>query len=629
MNRLARHWALLLPLALVSAECALQNGYPFTHPYFSLLFSQETARTSGETALTLFRLLAVYLLLALALETLTRRYRGLLGSTLFAVTYGVILYDSLQDHPAAAVHYVWNPLLTLGLVCALFLYASAKDGTRNPRPLVHSIFLMLGLVFFLALFPAVHWTTTKPGSRTTHGKRPSFLLLGFDSVPADIFFSPQVAPLWSAHWQSKAVQFEKAYATTNSTYTSWFSLLTGRLPFETGVEFLFPARREGHIPTSDMFPQKLSKLGYHTVFMTDCSLTSSMKPEFGFEELYQPEPGPFGCLRSAILSGHPALTGLSRFLPDWFSERNSFCSALYDPASFFQRVAAKLDSLASDEGRPFLLVVHSCLTHHEAVRHVPPRSSSLRESLPLDETASSSLRDLILAQRYADFFADALFRRNGDIWRVLFSDHGLVIGSDWGKKRPFGHGVGLPLNRFQYRVPFAWVAPDSHRRPAPPRRPELVSLADLYPTILELAGEPSPRPHATSLVPSLLGGPPTPARGLLLSSAYPTAPTRIVPAEWNRLRVLNDSIQAPPELEDEVLAQKYVGYLKSGYRLVTNRRGAALIFDEEKDPHAINDLASTLPHQLSALQESLCKEFPSECLSQEGAVNRISSFRNP
>jgi choline-sulfatase len=137
---------------------------------------------------------------------------------------------------------------------------------------------------------------------------------------------------------------------------------------------------------------------------------------------------------------------------------------------------------------------------------------------------------------------------------VFTSDHGDMLGERglWYKMAPFEDSI---------RVPLIVHAPSRFR---PRRVAEPVSLLDLLPTLVDLAGgtESPPESDGTSLRPTLEGD------GL---------PVREIPLEY-----LAEGVRAPQ-----------VSLVRGPLKAVRSLDGPDLVYDVDRDPHERTNLAGT------------------------------------
>ncbi|MEZ4752677.1 MAG: sulfatase-like hydrolase/transferase [Bdellovibrionota bacterium] len=599
----------------------------FEQYHYLIAFRDQPVVTFGYMILVMSRLLAVYLLFAIAFEALLHGlpakwwkhlFPGYTRCGLYLLLYAIAAREVFIKSPSVSTFYEYYLPRTVFYAIAFaslayFVFLMRKRYSPPPLPTVSLLNLGVqgaGCLVFL-LVTAQRTSFKLPQETVGSPLRPSFVFLGFDGIPEDSFEAREdriaAAPLWEQKWKKRALHFENAYSVTNSTFTSWFSILSGRYPFRSGVETLYPNSREGDQVLADLLPRKLQEAGYRTVFMTDCGTTSYMKPEYGFDELYQLAPGLFQCGQSLLTSKHPLAWFLdfgklrSSFLP----ELDSFCSAQYRPEDFFQKVETTLSKLQG-QAQPFFLAVHSCSTHQSIV-HQPAMHSPLRADLPpAFYSHSDRMKSLLLSVRVADFYLDRLLERihssKRNLWTFFFADHGTRIDKIAGKLKYFTHAMGMPVNRFQYKVPLAlW----GNGVPAA-QETKLAALFDLYPTVLEQAGLPVPKQDGASLFE-------LPARGLILSSAMPLELSpdnrEMFDAFWENQVDSNGFHRFPKQLEFRLLAKRPIAYLKPPYRLLLRPDKGVQLFHEAKDPYGQQDLAASEGHQALKMLEALCKEY--------------------
>ncbi|MCB0403391.1 MAG: sulfatase-like hydrolase/transferase [Bdellovibrionales bacterium] len=620
-------WYFWIALGLLCFESATNTTHLFEQYHYWIALRDQPIVTIGYVFLVFSRLLALYVFFAVIYEGLLhtvpqRWWRQLLpGYTrcgLYLVLYAFASRHVFLTSPSISGFYGHYLPRTIALLCFIagVLYAAGIAIHRkwpDPVPTVPwSDLLAQGGVCLLYLILSANRTPWNP-PRSSVGSplRPSFILLGFDGIPEDSFEGTAgptaAAPLWHQKWKTRALRFENAYSVTNSTFTSWFSILSGRYPFHSGVETLYPNAREGNQNLENLLPRKLQSAGYRTLFMTDCGTTSYMKPEYGFDNLYQLAPGLFQCGQSLLTSKHP----LAWFLDfgGWrnslLPELDSFCSAQYRPEDFFKRVGDTLAQLQA-QNEPFFLAVHSCATHQSMI-HQPAMDSHLRDDLPPSfYSHSDRLKSLLLSIRIADYHLDRLLeqihRSKRNLWTFFFADHGTRFDNIDGQLKYFTHAMGMPVNRFQYKVPLAlWgtdVTAGSER--------ELAALLDLYPTVLERAGLSVPPQDGASLFH-------LPSRGLILTSAMPLelSPTNreMFDAFWENKVDGNGFHSFPRTLEIRLLRNRPLAYLKPPYRLLMRPEKGIQLYNEWEDPFGQRDLYSTEPRRASKLLEELCKQY--------------------
>jgi choline-sulfatase len=175
---------------------------------------------------------------------------------------------------------------------------------------------------------------------------------------------------------------------------------------------------------------------------------------------------------------------------------------------------------------------------------------------------------------------------------VFFADHGQSLGENG----YYGHHVYL--NDWLTHVPLIVLAPS----PVKEERNDLVTLADIAPTVLHFLGLPDKQDTA--------------ARSLLLKKG----PERVAIAEAFPIRGddLFELLATPLSSEDDLnrrvdlinqSQQSYepkVALISETHRLIINRStGAMSLYDRRTDPGETSDLAALLPDVREGLEEAL------------------------
>ena len=296
-------------------------------------------------------------------------------------------------------------------------------------------------------------------SRFAGAARPgrNVLMISLDTVRADA--PGRSTPALDA-LAAQSVRFRRAYSAAPWTLPSHVSVMTGLLPSWHGR--WDPKTRDHDLPAIPTLAAVLSDAGWDTAAFTgQGSISWALGATRGFRLVVEEPPtsgdGPKECDLSS------------------------------------ERVAAWL--LARRPGDPpFLLFWHTYEAHapytddrfDDATLPLPPGiAEDARRDWQryLGDLASA---DEALAVVLAALEASGL-RPSTDV--VLFSDHGEDFGEHSGGRREESTRHGNGLWDTQLHVPLLVRSPAL----APGDRDDLVSLVDLFPTVLELAGAP-PRP---------------------------------------------------------------------------------------------------------------------------------------
>jgi arylsulfatase A-like enzyme len=295
---------------------------------------------------------------------------------------------------------------------------------------------------------------------------PDILLVTIDTLRADRVAG--VAPFLES-LAGAGIRFSRAYATASWTLPSMASLMTGTYPARHGVEQ--GASMRGAILAQEVLPEDLlllpevlSRRGYTTWGIT---ANESLAPPYGFAR------------------------GFDRYE----------CLGFEDDGA---RVVARLETWAAEieAGRPWFIWIH-VLDPHAPYTRREPWISKLWEGrrIPgLEDVKPAPAYDLLrkpwtqerlgyVRALYAAEIAstDALLRRvferldaGGDALAIVTSDH----GEEFRDHGAFGHG--RTLFEESLKIPLVVRLPRGERAGEVVDAP--VSLVDVMPTILEVAG---------------------------------------------------------------------------------------------------------------------------------------------
>lgn len=305
---------------------------------------------------------------------------------------------------------------------------------------------------------------------------PSFVLVLVDTLRLDrLHFAASSAPATPAfdRLRAESVWFERAYANSSWTLPSVASLLISQLPSEHRVS-TWGARLASDQLT---LPDALRPAGYRTAMFT----------------------------ANRIIAGERGFVG--RFDAGALVEDPEFSGDLHDEAAFasapavVERSLAWLADVRARPSTPYLVLLHLMEPHapypcpRAAATECAERMQALNQRLlGLDWEFSAAERERIDAAYDAgvvqmDAALAALLQTleaSGvldEAWLILAADHGELLGED----ELYLHGRSLvePL----VRVPLLFRPPGGGRAASVDA---LVSLVDLAPTLLELAGRPAP-----------------------------------------------------------------------------------------------------------------------------------------
>jgi choline-sulfatase len=451
----------------------------------------------------------------------------------------------------------------------------------------------------------------------TPAQPPSFLVLMADQLAASwlpAYGHPLVQTPHLSALARDATVFDSAYCPFPLCAPSRAAMLTGRLASEIGV-YDNAAELAATVPT---LAHALRSHGYHTAVAGKMHFVGPDQLH-GFEHRLTADVYP------ADIDWTPDWARpLDRPLP-WYHTMESVldpgvCAAAmqtdYDEEVCFHAVRKLYDIARHRPDQPFLLFVSFANPHDPweipkrhweryrrsdipgpAVPSLPleqadPHSRRLRAMCRVDEASLTD--EQIRRTRHAYFAAvsyldervgevlGALQRSGmGDRTTVLFcADHGEMLGERglWYKMSFFEQSARVPLI---VRVPGA----------GPRRVGEPVSLLDVTPTLLELAGlppdhvSPPPRVNGIAGAGGVAGPPREPARVAASLAAAVTgtgpAPARPVVSEYHA-----EGATAPSAM------------VRDGrFKLIRSLEDPDLLYDLQDDPRELTDLSDTLEHR--------------------------------
>jgi arylsulfatase A-like enzyme len=303
----------------------------------------------------------------------------------------------------------------------------------------------------------------------------------------------------------------RAFAPAPWTRPSCGALLSSRHPPEIGLRGL---RSRLH-PEVPILPQFLRAEGYATAGIVSSVHISA---QYGFDK---------GWDRLDIGASYLRWTGVARALRRLRLLPRSDTYPRYDAAELTDRAIAWLDARAGDEHPPFLYL-HYADPHEpyappaaedrwrefagEAARALaappsgPPRSGRVHSPAEADALVARYDAEIAYFDRHFGRFLEALRERGlyDEALVIVTSDH----GEEFAEHGLFQHGAAVFDEAL--RVPLVFWGPG--RIPAGRRVAGQVSLVDVAPTLLALAGsEPPEGLDGRSLLPSIdAGAPPEP-----------------------------------------------------------------------------------------------------------------------
>lgn len=475
-----------LAAGLVLAECGL------------MVRSFMNTFGAGGIALDLAQSFLIYAVPAVALDLLAqalappRLRRGVLlrGAPIVVLAFAAV-------HTCAMVS-----TLAYAIVPVAVLWALATR-SRWTLPLA----LVTALWALRPAWPAPQLSRARPNPVVARG--PSIAVVVLDTVRRDhcstYGYARDTTPNLSA-LAARGVRFDRAYTSSCWSIPTHASLFTGLLSSQHGADMESFRLGRAHPTLATLF----SARGYETAgFSANPYIAQGTGFSQGFSHFEEAwRPATLGRLlvakqlwrrlaRPEVDKGGAAVVaGVERWLETRDKERPYFLFVNFmeahapyqDAPRRFQR--AWLDPALGARAIEQL----GALTHEAQWTGARIEASALPASLDLLDGATAA----------ADFYLGEVVKALGeDVIVVALSDHGELVG----EHSLFGHMTGLyePL----VRVPLVLAGPGLPRGEAVP---SLVSVMDLYPTLIHLAGFAAPASGGVDLAGLISGsdGPPAP-----------------------------------------------------------------------------------------------------------------------
>ena len=389
---------------------------------------------------------------------------------------------------------------------------------------------------------------------------PNFVLVTLDTLRADHVgtygYFRDTTPHLDAFARESLV-FERCFAPIAHTTPSHISLLTGVYPFEHGVlsNAIQPGTEEASafVPTDALrsYAEHAARRGFATGgFVSAAPLKRVMGMDAGFERWSEPE--------GARRVGSETLADFQRWLEEQTGERPFFAWVhLFDAHGPYE---PGVQPPAPFDGR---YAEDDALRAHLAEREFPetasgPKVKEIRTAHEVD-LYDGSVRwlDEQLAPLFAQLRARADWERTVV---VVVGDHGQGLGQhDY-----LGHGS---VWEEHLRVPLLVRVPGR----SPERVSALLSTIDVLPTLF-------------ALVPALADD--AFRAQLAGSDALASAPR-------------------PPVLGMSPPKRGLVSLRDERWKLVRSETGAEELYDLERDPHELADVAADRPDELARMGEAL------------------------
>jgi len=466
------------------------------------------------------------------------------------------------------------------------------------------------------------------------GGPPNLLLIAADSLRPDRIDARRAPHLLSL--AEGGVSFERATTTLPRTFPAWVSILTGQLPQHHGIRHMFPSW-EARQRRFDTVARRLGEQGYLTAVVGDFAADIFRRIELGYASIDTPTFSMRELLIEQLLGKNLPLLpwlrgeGMRELVPA-ISEMH----VATDPDVVTERALSQIDRA---RGRPFFVTVFYSTPHFPYAAsgamqrrfRVPDyrgpfrykKADTLRSETALTEPDRQQVRALYDAavaetdRSIGDLLAGLVHRGlAGQTWVVVTADHGEQL---YEHGRGQGHGDHL-YGLEALRVPLIVHPPTAAPMPRGRKIPQVVSLLDLAPTLLDLLGQPPlPRADGRSLLPllqgkSLVERPVYAETGLWFTESLDDVPldSRIPYPELTALTSVDrrhgDQVVLLPAWEEVTAAAKHRMLEDEQFRLVyrpTRAGPSYLLFDLGTDPACTRDVAAKYPLELARLSQEL------------------------
>ena len=490
----------------------------------------------------------------------------------------------------------------VALVLIVVLGNKAASAIRNtqvrrafasPSRRLCAIAIIVGILFAAAA--GLHKQTifiNAAGNNSAAAGRPNIILIVMDTVRADhlsLYGYPKNTTPNLELLATNAAVYEKAMAPSDTTLASHASIFTGAYALQHGAFTSpeeYPGGRAGGGGIATL-PEALAKAGYFTIGVV--SNVAFVTNSFGFARGFN----------------HFDQTGRRRFLEprgrrEFFKDSLRLLLNNFDvrrELALKWRRAGEINkevfALIEEQGakrNPFFLFINY-MDAHQPYAPPPPYDSmfsdknaevltrsgfaKLKNQMMLNaRNISEAERQYLVSQydggiAYIDAQIGELIRHLKD--EGLYDNSYLIITSDhgeaFGERNMLGHGCGVYHD--QIHVPLIIAGPKSS--PAT-RVGQVVSLVDLFPTILETAGV------------------------RLNAAAIEAHSLRSTQSEESARTVISESY---PKVETPKRIGIERAVISNEFKFVWSTAGKRELFDLQKDPFEKEDLSQKMPSVMS------------------------------
>lgn len=350
-----------------------------------------------------------------------------------------------------------------------------------------------------ALFVAHNITKQNNNVPSSDLSHPNIIVVGIDSLRSDLLWSHM--PFLSEQLKKSEI-FPLAYTELGRTFPAWNTILTGQYPVSHGARINLTARSE-IVDENHYLSTQLQKLGYKTIFAYDETRFANFDKSYGFDQVISPKMGAsdfiIGQIYDLPLINLLSLLDISQWLlPELYANRAA--DKIYRTKSFNNLIDHNLPAAM----QPTFIATHFCLPHwpysfsnsyfHPDDRYPVPFYPA---NLQAVDKQIENYFDTLRVKGYLDNAIIVFLSDHGEAW-----DHEAPLFHSYEERRSFtrstnGHGSDLvteSANRILIAFQFQnHSVPESNLN-------EMVSLADIGPTLASLIGTELPHADGENLV---------------------------------------------------------------------------------------------------------------------------------
>jgi hypothetical protein len=448
----------------------------------------------------------------------------LANQVIFTTSMYIIFFHWMSALLVNIVLYCSLAILLIAFLLALYGFAKV---TWKKKPLI-----LILLVLILAASIVGYEIIGQP-KEVVSNKQPNVIIIGLDALRPDRTgqgpHGTVLTPAINQFLQSSTV-FDLSITPEARTHVAWMSILTGQWPKQNGVRFdlmRLPADK-----STETLSYILRQQGYETIYASDSSLFNPITPELSFDRVITP---PISA--DVFVVGLPNDFPMANLLMNtpfgrWlfpYTVDNRDVSLTYDPDHYLVNLKR---ALSQENHRPIFLGIHLCLAHepygwigHPYNSHLPLEQTYNKSVVRVDQQFSGLMKVLreeglldhsivILMSDHGkslEMYGDRLLERKnyqkGDHsepnTKVLFKNLIAYKTPSGALNISFGHGTDvLSLSQYNNVLAFHSEGMGNFKKT---HVPQMVSLADIKPTILNLLNIPDHTSTLPSLVPYLHG----------------------------------------------------------------------------------------------------------------------------